>query len=73
MGQEGVATGRGAFSLSSLFCGISGTGETCLATAVCFRISSRKSESDEEAHRPPRGKRAPGTEINSHFNRAKIK
>ena len=53
MGQEGVATGRGAFSLSSLFCGISGTGET------------PQERSDEEAHRPPRGKRAPGTEINS--------
>ncbi len=41
VGQKGVATGRGALSLFSFYsCGISGTGETCLATveiitAVC--------------------------------------
>ena len=36
-------------------CGNSGTGET------------PQERSDEEAHRPPRGKRAPGAEINHYY------
>ncbi|WP_228027557.1 hypothetical protein [Bacillus fonticola] len=38
-------------------CGISGTGET------------PQERSDEEAHRPPRGKRPPGAEINTALRR----
>ncbi len=35
-------------------------------------VRPHRSVSDEEAHRPPRGKRAPGAEINDKDNRVKI-
>ncbi|MDQ0273127.1 hypothetical protein J2S17_005045 [Cytobacillus purgationiresistens] len=38
-------------------CGSSGTGET------------PQEHSDKEAHRPPRGKRAPGEKINDYCNK----
>ena len=34
------------------------------------QVRPHRSASDEEAHRPPRGKQASGADINSHFNTA---
>ncbi|MDQ0272667.1 hypothetical protein J2S17_004560 [Cytobacillus purgationiresistens] len=41
-------------------CGSSGTDES----------PHRRSKADEETHRPPRGKRAPGEEINDYLRKA---